>query len=200
MEAASQLVSFEYDVNEGSGTSQKSEGIVFSKEALLRMTMDSYDLQLRTFVYNRLRSRIDVDDLMQDLYCRLITYQGVLRFKSLRPFVFTIAINLIRDKLRRNTARMTANTVSIDEIEEISVETTDPVRVVSNVKDLVWASKVIEQLSPCCKKAFYLHRINGFSQKETALLMGITVSMVEKHVMKATKSLRQKAGLDKNNK
>jgi len=45
-------------------------------------------------------------------------------------------------------------------------------------------------LKPNTREAFELHRIHGNSYAEIALQMGVSVSMVEKHIMAAIAALR----------
>lgn len=157
---------------------------------LAKKAAEQYGSQLRTYFYNRLRSHNDVDDLLQELYCRLLTYDDPLRIKSLKSFVFTIALNLLRDKSRRTVTKMATKMTSLDEAEEIPAPTTDPTRIIEGIDELVQAVEIIEELQPSYKKAFYLHRVYGLSHKEIAFSMGVTVSMVEKYIMAAIKSYR----------
>lgn len=157
---------------------------------LVSLTAERYGTHLRTYFYNRLRSHNDVDDLLQELYCRLLTYRDPLRVKSLKSFVFTIALNLLRDKSRRTVTRMATKMTSLDEAEDIPAPTTDPIRIIEGIEQLIQAGEVIGTLQPACRKAFYLHRLYGLSHKEIALGMGVTVSMVEKYIMATIKCLR----------
>ncbi|MBN4055119.1 RNA polymerase sigma factor [bacterium AH-315-K03] len=174
-------------------TPRKKETRASCNSELVSLAAKQYGSHLRTYFYNRLRSHNDVDDLLQELYCRLLTYRHPLRVKSLKSFVFTIALNLLRDKSRRTVTRMASKMTSIEEAEEIPAPATDPTRIIEGIEELTYTGKMIDKLQPACKKAFCLHRIHGLSHKEIALGMGVTVSMVEKHVMSAAKHLRKAA-------
>lgn len=193
MEVSNQQFACDYDYDDNYNTDDNTEytGKISSNDALVSMAAEQYGSHLRTYFYNRLRSYNDVDDLLQELYCRLLTYQNPLRVKSLKSFVFTIALNLLRDKSRRTVTRMASKMTPIDEAEDIPAEIADPTRVIEGMEDLVRVGEYIDELQPSCKKAFYLHRIHGLSHKEIALRLGVTVSMVEKHIMAAMKHLRK---------
>lgn len=49
----------------------------------------------------------------------------------------------------------------------------------------------LDSLPPRCREAFCLFRIEGLSQADIAARMGISVNMVERHVMRALLGLRQ---------
>lgn len=159
---------------------------------LVLITVEKYGPQLRSYFYNRLRSYNDVDDLLQELYCRVLTYRNNVNVDSIKSFVFTIALNLIRDKSRRNYTRMIekSDTIECDSDIPIYNPIIDPLRIVEGVEALSQLAETLETLSPSCKTAFYLHRIRGLSYVNIADTMGVSVSMVEKYLMTAIKKLR----------
>lgn len=49
---------------------------------------------------------------------------------------------------------------------------------------------VIECLPPRCREVFWLFRIEGYTQPEIANKLGISLNMVERHIMRALVDLR----------
>jgi len=168
----------------GNGTSD----LTWNNE-LLSEVIEEYGAKLRIYLANNLRVYEDVDDLLQELYIRLMTYPELEKVESIKSFVFTIAKNLLRDKSRRAYTRAAKLSVSIDSVD-IPIESTNPERIALDQDELKRMSRVIALLPPNCKKAFLLHRIDGCSHKEIALNMGVSTSMVEKHIIEARKQVR----------
>ncbi len=50
--------------------------------------------------------------------------------------------------------------------------------------------RVIDCLPPRCREVFWLYRIEGMAQSEIAARLGVTLNMVERHVMRALVDLR----------
>lgn len=173
------------------GDDDRDKG-VSCNHALVAKVVKYYGPLLRTYFYNRLRSYDEVDDYLQELYCRVLVYKRPSEIKSIQKFVFTIAVNLMRDRSRRVNTRMGKNTVSIDEIDERDsalVESANPTRAIAGLQRIMQAERIIDEFPANCKEAFLLHRIQGFTQKEIALKIGVTVSAVEKYMMLAKKKL-----------
>lgn len=161
---------------------------------LVARVIKEYSVLLRAYFYNRIRS-YDIDDYLQELYCRILIYKHPSEIKSIRKFVFTIAVNLLRDRSRRVNTRMAKNTISIDDIDDFEehesalVELRNPARAIAGLQSLIRTEKVISSFPSSCKQAFLLHRVGGFKQKEIAVKMGVSVSAVEKYMMLAKKKL-----------
>ena len=50
--------------------------------------------------------------------------------------------------------------------------------------------RIIEALPPRCREVFWLCRVEGYAQTEIAARMGISLNMVERHMMRALLDLR----------
>ncbi|RYF64985.1 MAG: RNA polymerase sigma factor, partial [Comamonadaceae bacterium] len=66
-----------------------------------------------------------------------------------------------------------------------------PEEALSSLQRVHAYAQVIETLPPRCREAFVLHIIDGLPQAEVARLMGISVSMVEKHVIRGAMACRR---------
>lgn len=73
--------------------------------------------------------------------------------------------------------------------EAVTVEAT-PERQVVNQDLLERVAAAIDALPPRCREAFVLNRIHGLPHDEVARALGISRSMVEKHVMRGLHACR----------
>lgn len=145
-----------------------------------------YEASLRAYLRYSLRSLADVDDLMQDCYARLLRARDGGEIRSIRPFLFTVARNAVRDLLRR---RAVADTMAITETVALPVLEDGPnvVAFVSRREELALLTEAIHALPERCRHVFLLRKIQGLSQKEIAARLGITENTVETLVAKGAR-------------
>jgi RNA polymerase sigma factor (sigma-70 family) len=136
----------------------------------------------------------DVEDLTQDVFVRLAG--PTHRAELLKPeaFVFTLARNLVRDRARRFHTRMAAHAIAVEDAD-LSCDRPTPEQWLDLTQQLQHVERVLASLKPHARKAFMLHRVHGDSHSAIAVQMGISVSMVEKHIMSAMSALRRYAQL-----
>lgn len=145
----------------------------------------------RFFASYRLNSA-DVDDLTQEVFLRLAGDACPIDLQRPDAFVFTLARNLVRDRARRLHTKAASQSVCLDDIE-LRCEGPTPDEVLEHDERLERVTRALESLKEATRHAFILHRVHGFSYTEIARQMGVSVSMVEKHVMAAIAVLRRTA-------
>jgi RNA polymerase sigma factor (sigma-70 family) len=149
-------------------------------------------------IYRRLRAiartngHVDseAEDRLQEACVRLLESErtGVVREKE--HYFKRILRNLKIDGLRHQSRR---TSVALD--DEIPDSHPGPERIAQARLDLEIAAKTLEALPSRCREAFELHRFADLSYAQIAQRMGISVSMVEKHIAEAI--LRFAAALDR---
>jgi RNA polymerase sigma-70 factor (ECF subfamily) len=133
----------------------------------------------------------DVEDLTQDVFVRLAGPSAQTDLKKPDAFVFTLARNLVRDRARRLHTRAASMSVNVADLEDLSCERPNPEQSLELSQRLQEVEQALAALKPNAREAFELHRVHGHSYAEIALHMGISVSMVEKHIMAAITGLRR---------
>ncbi len=132
----------------------------------------------------------DVEDLTQDVFVRLAGPSAQLDLRKPESFVFTLALNLVRDRARRLHTKALPNSVAVDKVD-LSCERPTPDRALETEQALDRAVSLLQNLKPAARKAFLMHRVYGESHAYIAGEMRISVSMVEKHIMAAAACLQQ---------
>lgn len=137
-----------------------------------------HEADVRAWLRRSGSSPEDVDDVVQEAYCRLAALDGVAHIVSGRAYFFRIARNIAIEKIRR------ARIVRIDCITEIDAlnvvdDEPSPERVVASRRELSRVRRLIEELPERCRQIFTLRRIHGLSQKEIAARLGVTENVVE---------------------
>jgi RNA polymerase sigma factor (sigma-70 family) len=130
----------------------------------------------------------DIDDVIQESYCRIAALETVAHIDSGRAYLFRTARNITLEHIRR------ARIVRIDSVTDIELlrivdDGPSPERVVAGGKQLQRVQHLIEGLPPRCRDIFILRRIHGVPQKEIARRLGISENTVEMHARRGLKMI-----------
>lgn len=145
-----------------------------------------HEQPLRSYLRQSLPSLVDVDDLVQDCFARMLRANRTGTVRSPRPLLFAIARNAVRDFLQRKGR---AELVPIAETPELAVLDTegDVVEAVCRRQELAFLTEAIHALPERCREVLLLRKIKGLSQKEIAELLGIAEHTVEVLAAKGTR-------------
>lgn len=154
---------------------------------------------LMSFFLRRVFNHAEAEDLTQQVFVRLVGSNEVARLEQADRFVFTVASNLLRDRAKRAATRGEAQSVSIDldligEISRSAKEEISPERVLLGREALADVFRSLDELGEKTKAIFVLNRLEKMKQREIAELLGVGISTVEKHIIRATLHLARKYG------
>lgn len=141
-----------------------------------------YRAPLMAFFRRRLVSRADAEDMTQDVFLRLIA-GGEQRFDKIEAYIFQIASNLLKDRLRRDRVRFFAATALDTQFEELEI--IDPSRIVISREQLARIQVYLGELPKVTRNLFILFRLEGIPQSELATSYKMSVRGVQKHILKA---------------
>jgi RNA polymerase sigma-70 factor (ECF subfamily) len=148
---------------------------------------------LMTYFSKRVANRSEAEDLTQEVFVRLLARAEAPVAAGVRPYVFTIAANLLRDRARRSVTRQVGAHVPLDghNGHEL-IEDREPERVLIGKEALKTALAALSELSETTREIFILFRLEKMRQRDIAELFGLSVSTVEKHIMKVMSHLGAK--------
>ena len=153
-----------------------------TKEALLEASSLNDRRDLVRFVAGRLRCRATAEDLVQEAYVRLL--QLTERLQSPRAFLFrtvaNLALNHRRDERRRAELRREVIEPHLDGADFVT-----PDRNAFATEQLSLVAQVFATLPARTREVFMLNRFEGLNQREVAERLGISLTVVEKHMSRA---------------
>jgi RNA polymerase sigma-70 factor (ECF subfamily) len=150
----------------------------------------SFAVPLRAFLARHTRSIHDAEDLAQEVFLRVWRTGVRSDIRHQRAFVYKAANNLLKDRSRRTYTRMMRNAVpAID--AELPDRTAEPSGLLESAQMLAVFNTTLAGLRPSTRMAFLMYRVEVRSQAHIAAEMGISVSMVEKHISCAMAALRE---------
>lgn len=151
---------------------------------------------LRAFFRRRVDRPDEVDDLVQELMCRLIEREKVASTRFSNAYVFQAAANLLRDRARRRRTQGQAHTDLAyrdeNQFEEISAE-----RVLIGREMVARVLSALDALPERTRAVFLLHRYEGMKYREIADRFGVSESSIEKHMIAAIRHLTKMIGPDR---
>lgn len=120
----------------------------------------------------------EVDDVVQEVYCKVMQMAGVAHINDPRGFLVQMAKNIVTDRLRRDAV---VSIEAVANLEELAVAGADfsVERIVLARAELTWVLSLVATLPDRCREVFRARRIFGLSQKEAAESLGITEKAVE---------------------
>ncbi|MGB7437695.1 MAG: sigma-70 family RNA polymerase sigma factor [Candidatus Acidiferrum sp.] len=138
----------------------------------------------------------DAEDTLQNVlvkvYQRLDSFEEASRFSS---WLFRVTFNEALMTLRRNRSRrqdscvdlsyMDSNGRSIDDLQDVRVNNE------RQHMNRELASKAMHRLSPALRRAFLLHKHEGWTHREMAEELGITQATAKMRVFRARRQLRE---------
>jgi RNA polymerase sigma-70 factor (ECF subfamily) len=162
-------------------TQQASEDLIGDLDRRFRLPLISY-------FRRRVRSVSEAEDLTQDVFERILKSLSSAPIANAEALVFRIAVNLLRDRARRELTHGCEEPLISDNIVELAdalTEALSPERVVLGQRSLADVLAALQELGERTRAIFYLYRLENLKIREIAQLYGISASAVEKHVSKA---------------
>jgi RNA polymerase sigma-70 factor (ECF subfamily) len=139
-----------------------------------------YEGAVRAWLVRARVSQEDIDDLVQEAYCRLAALDRVDHIARPDAYFFSIVRNLLLRRLKRTRI------VSIEMIAEIEAYAVDdspsPEREAGGRLDYARLCAIMAGLPERCRRIVEMRKLEGISQKEIARRIGVTESVVENDV------------------
>jgi RNA polymerase sigma-70 factor, ECF subfamily len=141
--------------------------------------------RLRRFIAARIRNRDDAEDVLQDVFVKIHDRLPHLEDPGrLHAWVYQITRNTIMDYYRRRgrTPELTTEFPEDLAAEQEEADLTDEVA--------AWLLPMIETLPAKYRDALRLSEVQGLTQRETADLLGISLSGAKSRVQRGRERLR----------
>jgi|SRR5580692_1485687 RNA polymerase sigma factor (sigma-70 family) len=143
---------------------------------------------LMQFLRRSGRNSADIADLRQEVYLRVCEYAEKEIPRPVKPFVFTVARNLLVDQIRRGQVIPIEAAVDLDSTN-VAADTPGPERTIMAREELHLLRGALDRLAPRCREAIIMRRIEGLSRQEIAARMGITENTVSEYIKIGVRAL-----------
>lgn len=143
---------------------------------------------LAGFLRRRLPSEEDAQDVAQESMLRMLRYQSTEPPQSWKPLLYRVATNAACDHARRRASHYSSEHVELD-ADELVADTPPPEQQLMEEQEQAMIEAAIMQLSPRCREAFLLHRMEGMTYAQISEHVGLSESSVQKYISRAVVQL-----------
>ncbi len=164
--------------------------------------MELHQDEIFRLVFFRTRSRMDSEDLTQDIFMSAFRYLPQLKESDrFRPWLYRIALNRVHDFHRKN--KLLAFFGMAEDLEQVDAAVSDvePHRDAGAVNEMIrkefWlrVKELSGRFSAMEKEVFFLRFIDDLSLKEIAFTLKKSESAVKTHLYRAIKKFKEDSDL-----
>ena len=144
--------------------------------------------ELVNFATSRLGNREEAEDLVQDAFIKMMTFEGIINEATIKSFAYTITANKVKDLLRRRIFRHQMEESKMYEMElqhshaERLAEYNDATRIVN---------AGISRLSPACAKVYRMSFFEDMTTGDIAEELQVSKRTVESQLFASRKQMRE---------
>lgn len=148
----------------------------------------AYKDRLYGFVFSLTRSRVQSEDIVQDVFLKIWQNRAQLGdVENISTYIFKMVRNYAIDKLRRLAKEIEIREVLVGEDEHLHTPEKELLR--KEQRELI--QKALEKLPSQQRKIYSMHRLQGMKFDEIAQELGLSTSTVKNHIFRASENIRK---------
>jgi RNA polymerase sigma factor CnrH len=164
----------------GSGADQSGEQL--ARAEFVQQLFADHRVALLRYLTRLLSNSADAEELVQETYIRLLRVEYLEQLDDqVRRFLFKIATNLARDRIRQRKARSFDSHVPC-ELDELVGEQAPPEEVADWDAGLKVIKQVLLDLPPRYRRVFLLHVTENMSYRAIARHLDVSTKTVERDI------------------
>ena len=144
---------------------------------------EKYGCALKNFISRYLNNKQDIEDIAQEAFLRAYSAEMNTEIQQPKSFLFRIAKNVAISELRLKSRQLTDYLEENTPYDVLSNNSSSEDEVIAQQK-LGIHCEAVATLPPRCRLVYIMRKVDGMSHKEIAKKLEISVSTVEKHLIK----------------
>jgi len=161
------------------------------RQTIEKLLAEQYSA-LTAFFRRRSRRSVDVHDLAQEVYLRMLRVSDPDSIENPEGYLFTVAANLLKEHAVREGRTSTGLDISSAESEGLLVFAPTVDQELDCARRNARLREVLDQLSPKCRAAVVLQYQHGWSYAQIAEELGVSVNMVKKYLSQGLAHCRRR--------
>ena len=138
---------------------------------------------LKKYLRRYLTRQQDIDDVVQDIFVRAYQAEQTRKIRSPRSYLFKIAKHMALNESKRRSRQLMVYMGDMADLDVIDSKVYGD-EALALEQRLTALNRLIADLPPQCQRVLVLRKIYGYSHKEVADRLNISVKTVEKHLTK----------------
>jgi len=163
-----------------------------ARRAELTELVELYGAPVHAYFRRRVGSAADASDLTQEVFLRLLARTSDARIENVQGYLFMIAANLLAERARRARVRPATSPGELRLEGGAAGEEFSPERILLGKEAYQRLIAALQELPERTRTVFILSRYEELKAPEIARRLGISVSAIEKHLMRAIRHLRER--------
>lgn len=168
------------------------ESIKTLKSDLIENSYKEFRQPLYIYICKAVKNDDEAEDMVQDVFLKLIEYNDMLRQDTVRYFIFTIAKNLILDYHRKRLVVNDYNSYYSYSYNESTVDDTSSNTIVKDI--LRMERKFVSELPRQRRKVYELVRYEEKTVSDISSEMSLSIKTIENHLLLGRKYVRECLG------
>ncbi len=148
--------------------------------------IQGHEAMLRAWLVRSFGQRLDVDDVVQEAFLRVLRAHAAGELHAPKAFLFATARNLALDQLRRHRVSRTDSLVEADLSNVLDDHDSIPENVARN-QELALLTEAIQSLPERCRQVMTLRIVYGLTQRIIGEKLGISDRTVAAQLAIGTK-------------
>jgi len=140
-----------------------------------------YENALRGWLSSRRLPGLEIDDVIQETYARLIQAKDLDAVRNPKAYMFQTAWSVLVTQVRRERVIAMQTLVDVDQLA-LEADTPGPEQQVTDWDERLRLAEALAALPGKVGQVLRLRRVHGLSQKQVASHLGLAESTVEKHM------------------
>jgi len=141
---------------------------------------------LYSFIVRRTRDPAAADDLVQETFARLLTYERARTVADRAALGYRIALNLVRDHFRSRQRRP----VEVLD-DDVPCQAPAPEQILMHRQRVEVFGQALDAMPPLRRDVFIRRRLHGQTCRQIAADLGMNEAAVERHVGRALEQLQR---------
>lgn len=164
------------------------------KNALVTWLFTRYRGRLRMFLGRRVRRQADIEEIVQEVYLRMLRVPNIEELRNPEAYLFTVAANLAKEYAVRERRAQQAVDLDDPSVQERLCEVPSFGAYLDEEARIKRLREVLRELPPKCHAAVVMAYWHGMSYDAIAERLDVSPHMVKKHLSRALIHCRRRMG------
>lgn len=155
---------------------------------LVTEVYEKHKAALLGYICKRIHNSADAEDMVQDLFVRLLEFRSMICEATVMSFAYTIARNLVIDYVRHRRCTAEIYSYIYDRRMQMGQVSMESYIYMRNLED--HERRMMEQMPPQRRKVYYMSRFEGKEVGHIAEELRMRGRTVETHLLLGRRTMR----------